>query len=157
MASSRPLRGLAVLALTIVCAAAALAEDAKPAAPADRIRFRWPVRGPIVEPFKPETNEGVDIGARLGEAVLAAAEGTCIAANEDMKTYGKLVVLRHASGYVTVYADLSEIDVKEGDKVRRGQIIAKSGQSGGAASPRLHFELRHDGAAVDPVPVMVPN
>jgi murein DD-endopeptidase MepM/ murein hydrolase activator NlpD len=155
MASSRPRRGLAVLAFTSACAATALAQDLKSTAASDR--FRWPLRGNIVEPFKPDVNDGIDIAARPGEAVLAAADGVCIAANEDMKTYGKLVVLRHANGFVTVYADLSEIGVKEGDKVRRGQIIAKSGQSGGAASPRLHFELRHDGKAVDPVPAMVPN
>ena len=60
------------------------------------------------QPFKPDANDGIDIAARPGEAVLAAADGLCIAANEDMKTYGKLVVLRHANGFVTVYADLSE-------------------------------------------------
>jgi murein DD-endopeptidase MepM/ murein hydrolase activator NlpD len=150
------MRGLSALLLIGVCTAAAVAEDAKPTSAPERERFRWPLRGAIVEPFKADTNEGVDLGARPGEAVLAAADGVCIAANDDMKTYGKLVVLRHANGFVTVYADLAEIDVKEGDKVRRGQIIAKSGQSGGAPTPRLHFELRHDGKAVDPVPFMVP-
>jgi murein DD-endopeptidase MepM/ murein hydrolase activator NlpD len=80
----------------------------------------------------------------------------CIAAGEEIQTYGKLVVIRHDGGYVTVYADNSELEVKEGDKVRRGQIIAKSGQSGGAPSPRLHFELRRDGQAIDPIKALVP-
>ncbi len=89
-------------------------------------------------------------------AVHAAADGVCIAAGDQIQAYGKLVVIRHDNGYVTVYADNSELLVKEGDKVRRGQIIAKSGQTGDAASPRLHFELRKDGHAVDPIRSLVP-
>jgi len=134
---------------------AALAQDASPAQP-EREKFRWPLRGPIVEPFKAGTNDGIDIGVHPGEAVHAAADGVCIAAGEEMQTYGKLVVLRHDGGYVTVYADNSELEVKEGDKVRRGQIVAKSGQSGGAPSPRLHFELRKDGQAIDPIKFLAP-
>jgi len=71
-----------------------------------------------------------------------------------LKTYGKLVLIRHADGYVTVYADNSELDVKEDDAVRRGQIIAKSGVSGNV--PHLHFELRKDGKPVDPIGYLVP-
>jgi murein DD-endopeptidase MepM/ murein hydrolase activator NlpD len=88
--------------------------------------------------------------------VYAAADGVCIAASDEIKTYGKLVVIRHDKGFVTVYADNSELEVKEGDKVRRGQIIAKSGQSGEAPSPRLRFELRKDGLAIDPIKYLVP-
>ena len=141
---------------TLVCAiaGAASAEDAAREPRPDR--FRWPLRGAIVEAFKPGSNDGIDIAAPVGEAVHAAADGICIAAGEEMKTYGKLVVIRHADGYVTVYADNSELAVKEGDRVRRGQIIAKSGESGGAPSPRLHFELRKDGRAIDPVKSLVP-
>ena len=86
----------------------------------------------------------------------AAADGTCIYAGDDIKTYGQLVLIRHADGYVTAYADNSELDVREGDAVRRGQIIAKSGDSGAAKSPRLHFELRKDGKAIDPIRYLVP-
>ena len=71
-----------------------------------------------------------------------------------MKSYGKLVALRHDDGYVTVYANLSEILVKEGDEIRRGEIIAKSGQIG--AAPRLHFELRKDGQPIEPVKSLAP-
>ncbi len=84
----------------------------------------------------------------------AAADGVCSYAGDELKTYGKLVLIRHADGYVTVYADNSELDVKEGDAVRRGQIIAKSGVSGNA--PHLHFELRKDGKPVDPIGYLVP-
>jgi Peptidase family M23 len=63
---------------------------------------------------------------------------------------------RHGNGYVTAYADNSELAVKEGDAIKRGQIIAKSGDSGDVSSPRLHFELRKDGKAVDPTKYLVP-
>ena len=86
----------------------------------------------------------------------AAADGVCIYAGDELKTYGELVLIRHANGFVTAYADNSEIDVKEGDAVRRGQIIAKSGDSGDVPSPRLHFELRKDGKPVDPTKYLAP-
>ena len=60
----------------------------------------------------------------------AAGDGVCIYAGEDIKTYGKLVVIRHANGYVTAYADNSELEVKEGDTIKRGQVIARAGASG---------------------------
>ncbi len=154
MASRRAALGLAALAL-IGVAATAIAQDLKPTALPERERFRWPLRGPVAQPFKAGTNDGIDIAAPVGEAVHAAADGVVISATE-LDTYGKLVVLRHANGYVTVYADMSEIDVKEGDQVRRGQIIAKSGKTGNVPAPRLHFELRRDGKAIDPIPLMVP-
>ncbi len=144
--------GLAALLFSGL-AGMSLAQDTPPP---ERDKFRWPLRGAIVKPFKAGTNDGIDVAAPVGEAVHAAADGVCIAAGEEIKSYGKLVVIRHDNGFVTVYAGNSEIEVKEGDKVRRGQIIAKSGQIGGAPSPRLHFELRKDGQAIDPVRSLVP-
>ncbi|RBP12231.1 peptidase M23-like protein [Roseiarcus fermentans] len=146
------------LAAVVVLAAglpgAALAQDAAPQP--EREKFRWPLRGAIVQPFKAGANDGIDIATPLGVAVHAAADGTVIAAGEQIKSYGRMVVIRHDDGFVTVYADNSELLVQEGDHVRRGQIIAKSGQTGAAPAPRLHFELRKDGHAVDPVPHLVP-
>ncbi len=137
-------------------AASAFAQEPSPVPAGDHDKFRWPLRGAVIEPFKPGKNDGVDIAAPVGEPVHAAADGVVISAGDEMKTYGKLVVIRHDNGYVTVYADMNEILVKEGDKVRRGAIIAKSGQTGAARSPRLHFELRKDGKPVDPVKSLVP-
>ena len=101
--------------------------------------------------FKASESDGIDIAAPVGKPVHAAADGVCVSAGEEIKSYGKLVVLHHANGFVTVYADNSELLVKEGDKVRRGQIIAKSGDTGKPPSARLHFELRKDGKAIDPI------
>ena len=148
--------GLAALVLASLAGGAAFPQDHPPGAAGAREKFRWPLRGPIVQAFKSGETDGIDIAAPIGEAVHAAADGVCIYAGDELQTYGKLVLLRHADGYVTAYADNSELDVKEGDTVRRGQIIAKSGDSGTAPTPRLHFELRKDGKAINPVRYLVP-
>jgi murein DD-endopeptidase MepM/ murein hydrolase activator NlpD len=165
--------GAAFASLFVVAMAqgSALAEDLSGAAPAAskaasevdslasegaRARFRWPVRGRILQAFKSGANDGIDIAAPTGEAVHAAADGVVTYARDEFKSYGNPIVIRHADGYVTVYAESSEPKVAEGDKVKRGQIIAKSGQSGSAATPRLHFELRKDGKSVDPTKQLAP-
>ena len=147
---------LAAPLLLGLAAGPSLSQDASPAPPGARETFRWPLRGPILHPFKSGENDGVDITASVGEWVHAAADGVCTYAGEDIKTYGKLILIRHADGYVTAYADNSELMVKEGDAIKRGQIIAKAGDSGNAKSPRLHFELRKDGQPIDPVKYLVP-
>lgn len=147
--------GLAALTLAGCLSAGAQAQQGT-TPPVEREKFRWPLRGAITTPFKAGVSDGIDIATPLGVAVHAAADGVCIAAGETIKSYGKMVVIRHDDGFVTIYADNSELLVAEGDRVRRGQVIAKSGQTGSAPAPRLHFELRKDGQAVDPVPHLVP-
>ena len=127
-----------------------------PTSPGARERFRWPVRGRILKAFNSDGNDGIDIAARPGEAVHCAADGVVTYAGEELQSYGKLILVRHADGYVSVYAGNSELEVAEGDTVKRGQIIAKSGQTGAAATPRLHFELRKDGKPVDPTKQLAP-
>jgi murein DD-endopeptidase MepM/ murein hydrolase activator NlpD len=144
---------LAALLLVGLAGGSAFSQDASTLAPVAHDKFRWPIRGPIIQPFKSGGNDGIDILAAVGEWVHAAADGVCIYAGDDIKTYGKLVLIRHDNGYVTAYADNSEL---EGDAIKRGQIIAKAGDSGNAKSPRLHFELRKDGQPIDPVKYLVP-
>ncbi len=146
--------GLAALVLASLVGGPALSQDLSAPSASMRDRFRWPLRGPIVHGFKSGETDGIDIAAPVGEPVHAAADGVCIYAGDELKTYGKLVLIRHADGYVTAYADNSELDVREGDNVRRGQVIAKSGVNGNV--PHLHFELRKDGKAIDPVRYLVP-
>jgi murein DD-endopeptidase MepM/ murein hydrolase activator NlpD len=154
MARARFARGgLAAALVAAALAGPARAQEAQPQP--EREKFRWPLRGGITRGFS-AGSDGIDIATPIGVAVHAAADGVVISAGDAIKTYGKMVVIRHDDGYVTVYADNSELLVKEGDHVRRGQIIAKSGQTGGAPAPRLHFELRKDGHAIDPVPHLVP-
>ncbi len=80
----------------------------------------------------------------------AAEAGVVAYAGNDLKGYGNLVLIRHPNGFVSAYANNAEIDVKRGDVVKRGQVIAKSGESGDVASPQLHFELRKGSTPVDP-------
>jgi len=119
--------------------------DAAGAAP----EFRWPARGRIIQGFS-NGNDGINIAVPEGTSVKAAESGVVAYAGSELKGYGNLVLIRHPNGYVTAYANNKELDVKRGDTVKRGQIIAKSGQSGNVSTPQLHFELRKGSTPVDP-------
>ncbi|MDI4663833.1 M23 family metallopeptidase [Xanthobacter autotrophicus] len=129
------------------------ADDA-PRASGSGPQFRAPVRGRVIASFGPKPggahNDGVNFAVPEGTGVRAAEDGTVAYAGNELKGYGNLVLVKHADGYVTAYAHNSELNVKRGDTVRRGQIIAKAGQSGNVNSPQLHFEIRKGSTAVDP-------
>jgi murein DD-endopeptidase MepM/ murein hydrolase activator NlpD len=118
--------------------------------PAINPEFRWPVRGRVIQAFKSGANDGINIAVPEGTSVKAAENGTVVYAGGELKGYGNLVLIRHPNGFTTAYANNGEISVKRGDQVKRGQIIAKSGQSGNVASPQLHFELRKGSTPIDP-------
>jgi murein DD-endopeptidase MepM/ murein hydrolase activator NlpD len=122
-------------------------------APAATVGFRWPAKGRVIAGFGgASANEGINIALPEGTPVKAAEDGTVAYAGSDVKGYGKLVLIRHDNGYVSAYAHNGEINVKHGEKVKRGQPIAKSGQSGNVTSPQLHFEIRKGAQPVDPMP-----
>ncbi|MGH6839845.1 MAG: peptidoglycan DD-metalloendopeptidase family protein [Methylocella sp.] len=112
--------------------------------------FRWPARGRIIQGFKPGGNDGINIAVPEGTSVKAAESGVVAYAGNELKGYGNLILIRHPNGFVSAYANNSDIEVKRGETVKRGQTIAKSGQSGNVASPQLHFELRKGTKPVDP-------
>lgn len=112
--------------------------------------FRWPARGRIIQGFKSGGNDGINISVPEGTSVRAAEDGKVAYAGNALKGYGNLVLIRHPNGFVSAYANNGELNVKNGDTVKRGQVIAKSGQSGDVASPQLHFELRKGSTPVDP-------
>ena len=85
-----------------------------------------------------------------GTPVKAADDGVVAYAGNELKGYGNLVLIRHAGGYVSAYANASKLMVKRGDSVKRGQIIAHAGQTGNVTSPQLHFEIRKGSTPVDP-------
>lgn len=127
------------------------AEETKVAAvESDRPEFRWPARGRIIQGFSSGGNDGINIAVPEGTPVKAAEGGQVAYAGSELKGYGNLVLIRHPNGFVTAYAHNGELDVKRGDTVKRGQTIAKSGQSGNVGSPQLHFELRKGATPVDP-------
>jgi murein DD-endopeptidase MepM/ murein hydrolase activator NlpD len=116
--------------------------------------FRWPVRGRVIAGFGPKPNglqnDGINLAVPEGTPVKAAEDGVVAYAGNELKGYGNLVLVRHNNGFVTAYAHASEILVKRGDAVKRGQVIAKSGQTGNVTSPQLHFEIRKGSTPVDP-------
>ena len=124
------------------------------AAAAGGLQFRWPVKGRVISNFggKPngQQNDGINISVPENTAVKASEDGVVAYAGNELKGYGNLVLIKHADGWVTAYAHNSEILVHRGETVKRGQIISKVGQSGGVASPQLHFEIRKGSTPVDP-------
>ena len=116
--------------------------------------FRWPVRGRIIAAFGQEAsgqhNDGINLAVPEGTSIKAAEEGTVAYAGSELKGYGNLLLVRHSNGFVTAYAHASELLVKRGDQVKRGQIIARAGQTGNVSSPQLHFEIRKGATPVDP-------
>jgi len=121
----------------------------------EKADFRWPARGRVIAGFSGRGgNEGINIAVPEGTPVKAAEGGTVAYAGSELKGYGNLVLIRHPNGYVSAYAHNGELNVKRGETVKRGQVVAKSGQSGNVSSPQLHFELRKGSSPVDPTPYL---
>ncbi len=121
---------------------------------AEGASFRWPAKGRVISGFGARgtggANDGINIALPEGTPVRAAESGTVVHADDALKGYGKLVLIRHPNGFVSVYAHNGELNVKRGESVKRGQVIAKSGQSGNVTAPQLHFEIRKGATPVDP-------
>jgi murein DD-endopeptidase MepM/ murein hydrolase activator NlpD len=117
-------------------------------------KFRWPANGRVITAFGPMTNgqqnDGINIAVPENTPIKAAEDGTVAYAGNELKGYGNLILVRHPNGYVTAYAHAKELLVKRGDQVKRGQVIAHSGQSGNVNAPQLHFEIRKGASPVDP-------
>ena len=133
---------------------AASAKEPATAAEADAAgatpEFRWPARGRIIAGFKSGGNDGINISVPPGTSVRAAESGVVVYSGDGLKGYGNLVLIKHPNGFVSAYANNGELDVKRGETVKRGQIIAKSGDTGNVNAPQLHFELRKGSTPVDP-------
>lgn len=117
------------------------------------LRFAWPVRGRLTSRFGLRGNrphEGIDIGAPYGTPIHAAESGRVIHSGR-FGAYGKVVILKHAGAYRSVYAHAQRLFVEKGDFVERGQKIAEVGATGRASGPHLHFEIRRGEVAHDPL------
>ena len=95
-------------------------------------------------------NDGINIAAPQGAPVKAVEGGVVAYAGNELRGYGNLVLVKHPDGFISAYAHCEELLVKRGDKVARGEVIAKVGATGGVGEPQLHFELRRGERAVDP-------
>ncbi|PTD17035.1 hypothetical protein CV103_18585 [Sphingomonas fennica] len=141
----------------------ATAPRAKPLPPTEAIaasrpfsgRFDWPLTGTIKRGFgnfgSGQRNNGINIAARMGQSISAAADGVVAYAGTDLSAYGGLILIRHSDTWTTAYAHASELLVTRGQAVKRGQVIARAGASGHIAEPQLHFEIRQGAKPVDPM------
>lgn len=124
-------------------------------------KLRWPVKGRVIAGYGPRNdgthNDGINISVPMGTDVHAAENGAVAYAGSELKGYGNLILVRHDNGLVTAYAHANEILVKRGDRVSRGQVIAKAGKTGAVDQPQLHFEVRRDQTPVDPTSYLEKN
>jgi len=132
------------------------AGEAKPpvaeprAVDANGMDWIWPTSGKVVGEFNASTSKGIDIAGKSADPVHAAASGSVIYAGAGLRGYRKLIVVKHPNQYLSVYQFDSELLVKEGQSVSKGQKIAELGKSD-ASEPKLHFEIRRQGKPVDPL------
>jgi lipoprotein NlpD len=143
---SRPLSSATVTAAAPVPAPAAQPEPAG----ADDLTFIWPAQGPVIAGFDEAKNKGVSIGGRIGDPVVAAADGRVVYAGAGLRGYGNLIILKHNNTFLTAYAHNQALLVREDQAVRQGQKIAEMGSSD-ADRVKLHFEVRRQGKPVDPM------
>jgi murein DD-endopeptidase MepM/ murein hydrolase activator NlpD len=149
------------MATSVADAAADASKDAAAATTGAVPTFRWPVRGRVIAGYGAKTNgqhnDGINLAVPEGTSVKAAEDGTVTYAGNELKGYGNLLLVRHSNGYVTAYAHASELKVKRGETVKRGQIIALAGQTGTVNSPQLHFEIRKGSSPLDPMQYLSGN
>lgn len=114
------------------------------------ITLQWPATGRLIGKFNGSSNKGIDIAGTAGDPVRAAASGTVAYAGKGIRAYGNLLIIKHGNDYLTAYAHNQTLLVKEGQTVKAGQQIATLGRSG-STRDMLHFELRRQGKAIDPL------
>jgi lipoprotein NlpD len=147
-----PARGVAAPETKPIGAPPVVATTVKPQAaiPEPAAQFVWPAKGRVLAGFSEPRSKGIDIDGKLGDPVVAAAAGRVTYIGSGIPGLGKLVVIRHDSGFITVYAHNRNILVKEQQAVARGERIAELGSSD-ADRPKLHFQIRKGSAPVDPL------
>ncbi|WP_375665848.1 peptidoglycan DD-metalloendopeptidase family protein [Bartonella sp. TT121SHDZB] len=118
-------------------------------------KMRWPVRGRLLSQFGQKKgtimNRGIDIAVPEGSSVKASENGVVIYAGDGLKELGNVVMIRHEDNIITIYGCNSKLVVNKGQRIRRGDEIAKSGVSGNVKTPRVYFEMRKNSLPVDPL------
>lgn len=122
--------------------------------------FLWPVRGQLLASYGSRAdgthNDGINIAAPRGAAVQAADAGIVAYTGNELRGYGNLILIKHPNGWISAYAHCDLMLVKRGQKVARGQVIARVGSTGNVSDPQLHFELRRGNHPVDPREFLAP-
>jgi murein DD-endopeptidase MepM/ murein hydrolase activator NlpD len=125
----------------------------QPPLPKGNGRFIWPAKGTLTSQYGPRNesfHDGIDIAAPVGTPVVAAAPGEVLYSGV-LRGYGKVIIVRHGKGYASVYAHNSVNHVKQGQVVKQGQKLAEIGETGRATGPNLHFEIRRNNRAQNPL------
>ncbi|MFC1537137.1 LysM peptidoglycan-binding domain-containing M23 family metallopeptidase [Pseudomonadota bacterium] len=118
------------------------------------VKLRWPLKAKITSRFGrrgSRMHDGIDIGAKEGTPIYAAAAGEVVYSDQRLSGYGKLIIIRHSSDMFTAYAHNQRNLVRKGDRVKAGSVIARVGKTGRASGPHLHFEVRRGSTPVDPL------
>lgn len=123
-------------------------------------RLGWPTdSGKVSSPYGRRGrrhHDGIDISVPYGTPVYAAADGEVVYVG-SLRGYGRMVIIRHGNGFVTVYAHNARHEVREGERVRRGDLVARVGRTGRTTGVVLHFEVRKDNVAYDPLGFLPPR
>lgn len=123
--------------------------------PRSKTGFEWPINGKLASRFGPKEgglhNDGINILASKGAPVKVADAGVVVYASNALEGYGNLLLVKHAGGWITAYAHAERILVRPGQRVKRGDIVARIGSTGGVAKPQLHFEIRKGRQALNPL------
>ena len=114
------------------------------------IKLQWPVRGKVISNYNGQTQKGIDIAGTRGTPIKAAAAGTVQYAGDELRGYGRLILIKHNNSTITAYAHNDTMKVKNGQVVQAGQVIATMGDSG-TNTVKLHFEVRVNSQAVNPL------
>jgi lipoprotein NlpD len=119
----------------------------------DSLAFIWPSNGSLQSVFDESKNKGIDIVGKLGDEVVASADGRVVYAGSGLRGYGNLIILKHNGNYLTAYAHNQTLFVKEDQSIKKGQKIAEMGNSD-TEQIKLHFEIRKQGKPVDPLKLL---
>ena len=119
----------------------------------DTVAWMWPATGRVLAGFSEATNKGVDIVGKIGDPVFASASGRVVYSGVGLRGYGKLIIIKHNQTYLSAYAHNSNLLVKEGQNVARGQKIAEIGSTD-SSQAKLHFEIRRLGKPIDPLKLL---
>ena len=117
-------------------------------------RFIWPVNGKVISYFGVrggKNHKGIDIAAPEGTKIVASESGTVIYSDDKLRGYGNVIIVKHSDNFITVYAHNKVNYVKENDVVKKGQVIGEVGKTGNAEAPHLHFEIRDNTKARNPL------
>jgi lipoprotein NlpD len=163
---SRPLDArpapMAASGVPVAAAPSATPASVAPVAPAaaregdEDVSWLWPASGPVQSTFEEGRSKGLSITGKVGDPILAAADGRVVYAGSGLRGYGNLVILKHNNTYLTAYAHNQTLLVKEDQSVRRGQKIAEMGSTD-TERVQLHFEIRKQGKPVDPARLLPPR